>query len=142
MTSFKTVYFHGDFFVRHVFLNTFYIDYAFLQLRGIILSFCTIFRMRGALKTAKLGASFEFVKRFCKWCKPAIILMFISPVALFVIMMKFEIDHHHGELYFLCRWIKQICESIGNRIKYRVTVGVGVRIFPANIFILCTIIDL
>jgi hypothetical protein len=43
------------------------------------------------LHTAKLG---DFVERFCKWSKTAIILMFISPFALFILPLKFKIDHH------------------------------------------------
>jgi hypothetical protein len=40
-----------------------------------------------------LGATFEFVEGFCKWSKTAIILMFISAVVLFILPLKFKIDH-------------------------------------------------
>jgi hypothetical protein len=67
--------------------------------------------------------------------------MFISAVALFILMLKFKIDHHHVELYLLCQWAKGLCENIGNGRKYMVFLTVGVRIFPATIFFLCVIID-
>jgi hypothetical protein len=37
--------------------------------------------------------------------------MFVSPVALFIIMLMFKIDHHRGEYYLLCRWTKGLCEN-------------------------------
>jgi hypothetical protein len=67
--------------------------------------------------------------------------MFISAVTLFILPLKFKIDHHREELYLLCRWTKRVCENIGNGIKYMAMLTVGVRIFPANIFISCIIID-
>jgi hypothetical protein len=41
------------------------------------------FQSAAHLNTAKQGANVEFVERFCKWSKTMIMLMFISPVALF-----------------------------------------------------------
>jgi hypothetical protein len=82
------------------------------------------------------GATFEFVERLCKWSKTAIISMFISAAALFVLMLKFKIDHHHVELYLLCRWAKGLCVNIGNGRKYIVFLTVGVRIFPGDHFFL------
>jgi hypothetical protein len=62
------------------------------------------FKARRILITTKLGANFEFVERFCKWSKTAIILMFISPVALFILLLKFRFDHLRGEKDLSCRW--------------------------------------
>jgi hypothetical protein len=59
------------------------------------------------------------------------ILMFISAVALFILPLKFKIDHHYEELYILCRWIEGLFEMELNTW----------RIFPANIFILYIFIE-
>jgi hypothetical protein len=50
------------------------------------------------LHPAKLGATFDFVERFCKLSKTATISMFISPVVLFMLTLKFKIDHHREQL--------------------------------------------
>jgi hypothetical protein len=65
--------------------------------------------------------------------------MFISPVALFILTLKFKIDHHREELYLLCRlcpWAKGLCDNIGNEIKYMGVLTVGVRIFSGEHFYL------
>jgi hypothetical protein len=62
--------------------------------------------------------------------------MFISAVALFILPLKFKIDHHRKELFLLCRWTKGLCENIGNGIKYMVMLTVGVRIFSGEHFYL------
>jgi hypothetical protein len=80
----------------------------------------------------KAWATFEFIERFCKWRKTAIILMFISAVALFILPLKFKIDHYREELHLLCRWTKGLCENIGNGIKCIVIMTVGVRIFSGE----------
>jgi hypothetical protein len=84
----------------------------------------------------KAGATFEFIERFCQWRKTAIILMFISAVALFILPLKFKIDHHREVLYLLCRRTKGLCENIGNGIKYMVIMTVGVRIISGEHFYL------
>jgi hypothetical protein len=62
--------------------------------------------------------------------------MFISTVALFLLPLKFKIDHHREELYLLCQWTKGLYENIGNGINYMVMLTVGVRIFSGEQFYL------
>jgi hypothetical protein len=76
------------------------------------------------------------MERFGKWSKTAIILMFILAVALFILPLKFKIDHHREELYLLCRWTKGLCENIRNERKYMVMLTVGVRISSSKHFYL------
>jgi hypothetical protein len=62
--------------------------------------------------------------------------MFISAVALFILPLKFKIDHHREELYVLRRCTKGLCENIGNGINHMVMLTVGVRMFSGEHFYL------
>jgi hypothetical protein len=82
------------------------------------------------------GSTFEFVERFCKWSKTAIILMFISAVALFILPLKFKIVHHRVELYLLCRLTKGLWNKVHGGVDM-----VGLWTFSGEHFYLCIIID-
>jgi hypothetical protein len=55
------------------------------------------------LNSTKSRVTSELAKRFCKWCKTAVVYMFISNIVLFISKMKCNIDHDRNE-NVLRRW--------------------------------------